>query len=256
LDHVVAAVRRGEIDAMVVWRLDRWGQSVVDLLHTLQEFQALGVGFVSVTEALGLTLPSGRAIEGYCDEARDQQSGGSAYPRVAQTVSDRLSEPVMSERKYTTEFALNAVVAHMAVVQQDELDEPDIAKLFDDAQPRSAQQVRTVIEEAWIDAGRALFDTATLPPSAVTSDLFAEKVLIERSAFMEAQQAALATKRDALTEEGWGEVVVPTSSASFAEACSFTPPSRRRSRSWWRVSPNSLPMPQAASSRTRNWPRR
>src|ERR1035441_6933509 len=44
------AARRREIDVVLVWRLDRWGRSVADLLATLQELEHLGVGFVSVTE--------------------------------------------------------------------------------------------------------------------------------------------------------------------------------------------------------------
>jgi hypothetical protein len=31
---------------LLVWRLDRWSRSVVDLLATLQELEHLGVGFV------------------------------------------------------------------------------------------------------------------------------------------------------------------------------------------------------------------
>jgi DNA invertase Pin-like site-specific DNA recombinase len=46
------AARRREIDVVLVWRLDRWGRSVADLLATLQELEHLGVGFVSLTEAL------------------------------------------------------------------------------------------------------------------------------------------------------------------------------------------------------------
>ena len=49
---------------MLVWRLDRWGRSVTDLLSTLQELEHLGVGFVSLTEALDLTTPVGRAMAG------------------------------------------------------------------------------------------------------------------------------------------------------------------------------------------------
>ena len=45
-----------------MWRLDRWGRSVTDLLATLQELEHLGVGFVSLTEALDLTTPAGRAM--------------------------------------------------------------------------------------------------------------------------------------------------------------------------------------------------
>jgi len=47
---------------VLVWRLDRWGRSVTDLLSTLQELEHLGVGFVSLTEALDLTTPAGRAM--------------------------------------------------------------------------------------------------------------------------------------------------------------------------------------------------
>jgi putative DNA-invertase from lambdoid prophage Rac len=53
-----------EIGIGLVWRLDRWGRSVTDLLATLQELEHLGVGFVSLTEALDLTTPAGRAMAG------------------------------------------------------------------------------------------------------------------------------------------------------------------------------------------------
>jgi putative DNA-invertase from lambdoid prophage Rac len=61
---LMQAARRREIDAVVVWRLDRWGRSLADLVVTLQELNELGVGFVSLTEALDLTTPSGRAMAG------------------------------------------------------------------------------------------------------------------------------------------------------------------------------------------------
>ena len=61
-EKLLAAARRREIDVVLVWRLDRWGRSVADLLATLQELEHLGVGFVSLTEALDLTTPTGRAM--------------------------------------------------------------------------------------------------------------------------------------------------------------------------------------------------
>jgi putative DNA-invertase from lambdoid prophage Rac len=61
-EKLLEAARRREIDLVLVWRLDRWGRSVTDLLATLQELEHLGVGFVSLTEALDLTTPSGRAM--------------------------------------------------------------------------------------------------------------------------------------------------------------------------------------------------
>ncbi len=74
--------------------------------------------------------------------------------------------------------------------------------------PQHAQHVRNVIAHAWIDAASATFDVSTLPDTAVSRDLFAERVLVERSAFMEAQAQALLAQRQALIEDGWAEVVV------------------------------------------------
>jgi DNA invertase Pin-like site-specific DNA recombinase len=63
-ESLMKAARRREIDVIVVWRLDRWGRSVADLMATLGEMTGLGMGFVSLTEALDLTTPTGRAMAG------------------------------------------------------------------------------------------------------------------------------------------------------------------------------------------------
>ena len=63
-ETLIETARRREIDVVLVWRLDRWGRSVADLLATLQELEHLGVGFVSLNEALDLTTPAGRAMAG------------------------------------------------------------------------------------------------------------------------------------------------------------------------------------------------
>jgi putative DNA-invertase from lambdoid prophage Rac len=63
-ESLMKAARRREIDVIVVWRLDRWGRSVADPMATLREMTELGVGFVSPTEALDLTTPTGRAMAG------------------------------------------------------------------------------------------------------------------------------------------------------------------------------------------------
>lgn len=62
--ELIRAARRRELDLILVWRLDCWGRSLVDLVTTLQELTALQVGFVSLSEALDLTTPSGRALAG------------------------------------------------------------------------------------------------------------------------------------------------------------------------------------------------
>jgi putative DNA-invertase from lambdoid prophage Rac len=63
-EQLMRAARRRDIDAIVVWRLDRWGRSLADLVGTLQELHALGVGFISLRETLDFTTPAGRAMAG------------------------------------------------------------------------------------------------------------------------------------------------------------------------------------------------
>jgi DNA invertase Pin-like site-specific DNA recombinase len=63
-EELMRAARRREIDVIVVWRLDRWGRSLADLVRTLQELYELGVGFISLGEALDFTTPTGRAMAG------------------------------------------------------------------------------------------------------------------------------------------------------------------------------------------------
>jgi len=63
-ERLMQAARRRAIDVVLVWRLNRWGRSVADLLWTLRELDELGVGFASLTEALDLTTPTGQAMAG------------------------------------------------------------------------------------------------------------------------------------------------------------------------------------------------
>jgi DNA invertase Pin-like site-specific DNA recombinase len=88
-EELLKAVRRRELDRIVVWRLDRWGKSLLDLIGTLQELASLDVGFVSLSEALDLTTPSGRALAGMLavfakferDILRDRVKAGIAQAR-------------------------------------------------------------------------------------------------------------------------------------------------------------------------------
>ena len=89
-EALIAAARRREVDLVLVWRLDRWGRSLVDLVNTLQELNALEVGFVSLSEALDLTTPSGSALAGMLavfaeferDILRDRVKAGIAQARI------------------------------------------------------------------------------------------------------------------------------------------------------------------------------
>ena len=63
-ERLLKAAKKHEIDIILVWRLDRWGRSVADLVGSLYELNQLGIGFISITEALDLTTATGRAMAG------------------------------------------------------------------------------------------------------------------------------------------------------------------------------------------------
>ena len=62
--ELIKMAKRREVDVILVWRLDRWGRSVTDLIGSLQELSAIGIGFVSIHDAIDLNTPSGRALVG------------------------------------------------------------------------------------------------------------------------------------------------------------------------------------------------
>lgn len=61
-EELLKMARRREIDVIIVWKLDRFGRSLADLITSLNELRELGVIFVSITEALDFSTPSGRAM--------------------------------------------------------------------------------------------------------------------------------------------------------------------------------------------------
>lgn len=63
-EELLQEARRRNIDVIIVWKLDRWGRSLPDLVTSLRELNDLGVGFISLTEALDFTTPVGRAMAG------------------------------------------------------------------------------------------------------------------------------------------------------------------------------------------------
>jgi DNA invertase Pin-like site-specific DNA recombinase len=64
LDKLLADARSGKVKKVVVWRLDRLGRTAKGLLTRLEEFQTLGVGFVSLREGFDLATPAGRLMAG------------------------------------------------------------------------------------------------------------------------------------------------------------------------------------------------
>jgi len=66
LRAMMEAARRRVFDVLVVYRADRVFRSLQELLGTIAELAALGVGFVSVTEPFDTTTPTGTLLLQIC----------------------------------------------------------------------------------------------------------------------------------------------------------------------------------------------
>ena len=64
LDRMLSACRRRQVDAVVVYRYDRFARSLRQLVNALCEFDALGIQFVSLHEGVDTSTPNGRLVFG------------------------------------------------------------------------------------------------------------------------------------------------------------------------------------------------
>jgi DNA invertase Pin-like site-specific DNA recombinase len=58
----MADAHRRRIDAIVVWKFDRFARSVSHLLRALETFNSLGIAFVSLSEQIDTTTPAGKMV--------------------------------------------------------------------------------------------------------------------------------------------------------------------------------------------------
>ena len=62
LDRLMADAHKRRFDIVIVWRFDRFARSVSHLLRALETFNALGIAFVSLSEQMDTTTPTGKMI--------------------------------------------------------------------------------------------------------------------------------------------------------------------------------------------------
>ena len=62
LNRLMADAHRRRFDAVVVWRFDRFARSVSHLLRALETFKVLGIEFVSLSEQVDTSTPTGKMV--------------------------------------------------------------------------------------------------------------------------------------------------------------------------------------------------
>lgn len=62
LDRLMADAHKRRFDVVVVWKFDRFARSTSHLLRALETFNALGIGFVSLSESIDTSTPMGKMV--------------------------------------------------------------------------------------------------------------------------------------------------------------------------------------------------
>jgi DNA invertase Pin-like site-specific DNA recombinase len=62
LNRLMADAHKRCFDVVAVWRFDRFARSVSHLLRALETFSALGIAFVSLSEQMDTTTPTGKMV--------------------------------------------------------------------------------------------------------------------------------------------------------------------------------------------------
>jgi DNA invertase Pin-like site-specific DNA recombinase len=62
LDELMADAKKRKMDIVLVWRFDRFARSVSHLLQALETFRTVGIEFVSITEQLDTSTPTGKMV--------------------------------------------------------------------------------------------------------------------------------------------------------------------------------------------------
>jgi len=62
LNRLMTDAHRRRFDAVLVWKIDRFGRSLKHLVNALADLDAYGVAFISLRDNLDLTTPTGRLM--------------------------------------------------------------------------------------------------------------------------------------------------------------------------------------------------
>ena len=105
LEEAIAFLREGDI--LVVWRLDRLGRSLKDLIERLTDLHARNIGFKSLTESIDTTTSGGKLIfhifgalaEFERDIIREQTNAGLIAARARGKKGGRPKSPLSEGKK-------------------------------------------------------------------------------------------------------------------------------------------------------------
>jgi DNA invertase Pin-like site-specific DNA recombinase len=106
LNALMTAARNREIDCVLVWKFDRFARNTRHLLTALEEFNHLGVRFVSVQDQIDTDSPMGRAMFTIIGAMAELESSliserVTAGMRAAEMRGKHLGRPAIPQRVVT-----------------------------------------------------------------------------------------------------------------------------------------------------------
>src|SRR5271167_4395101 len=121
LNALMAVARNREIDCVLVWKFDRFARSTRHLLAALEEFNHLGVRFVSVQDQIDTDSPMGRAMFTIIGAMAELESSliserVTAGMRAAETRGEHLGRPSIPKR-VITEIEMLAMSTDLSIRQ-------------------------------------------------------------------------------------------------------------------------------------------
>jgi DNA invertase Pin-like site-specific DNA recombinase len=115
----MAAARNREIDCVLVWKFDRFARSTRHLLAALEEFNHLGIRFISVQDQVDTDSPMGRAMFTIIGAVAELESSliserVTAGMRAAEARGKHLGRPATS-RRIVTEIEALAISTDLSI---------------------------------------------------------------------------------------------------------------------------------------------
>jgi DNA invertase Pin-like site-specific DNA recombinase len=103
LNTLMTAARNREIDCVLVWKFDRFARSTRHLLVALEEFNHLGIRFISVQDQIDTDSPMGRAMFTIIGAMAELESSliserVTAGMRAAESRGKHLGRPAIPQR--------------------------------------------------------------------------------------------------------------------------------------------------------------
>ncbi len=142
LNEMLSFMREG--DTLVVWKLDRLGRSLIDLINIIQDLEKRGIDFISTTQSIDTTTSVGRLFfymtaafaEYERDLIRERTHAGLAAARARGRIGGRPKKLITPTR-----------IAMLVRMYQDDVPLAEICGMFHISKPTLYRYVREAQEK-------------------------------------------------------------------------------------------------------------